>query len=158
PNCGRPVAGAPAAAKKEKRTLMIVLVGCVVVFVGIAFLGIIAALIIPNFLDALQKAKQKRSMADLRTIGTAVETDKGEHGVVPVAHDIDGLAKALAAASGAAIPRLDGWKRPFRYECWQSGGASTSAAPGFEGPCDHYRVGSPGRDGSFDREDLKGYG
>src|SRR6185295_11261448 len=37
----------------------------------VAILGIIAALLIPNFLDALQKAKQKRTVADIRNIGTA---------------------------------------------------------------------------------------
>ena len=38
----------------------------------IAVIGIIAALIVPNFLDALQKAKQKRSMGDIKIVGTAM--------------------------------------------------------------------------------------
>src|ERR1041384_7121354 len=38
----------------------------------IAIIGIIAALLIPNFLDALQKAKQKRTVADVRNTGTAM--------------------------------------------------------------------------------------
>src|SRR5258705_8114200 len=38
----------------------------------VAIIGIIAALLIPNFLDALQKAKQKRTVADMRNIGTAM--------------------------------------------------------------------------------------
>ena len=37
----------------------------------IAIIGIIAAILIPNFLDSLQKAKQKRSMGDMRDSGTA---------------------------------------------------------------------------------------
>lgn len=37
----------------------------------IAIIGIIAAILIPNFLDSLQKAKQKRSMGDIRDVGTA---------------------------------------------------------------------------------------
>lgn len=37
----------------------------------IAIIGIIAALLIPNFLDSLQKAKQKRTMGDMRDGGTA---------------------------------------------------------------------------------------
>ncbi len=37
----------------------------------IAIIGIIAALLIPNFLDALNKAKQKRSMGDIKDTGTA---------------------------------------------------------------------------------------
>src|SRR5437588_9881670 len=38
----------------------------------VAIIGIIAALLIPNFLDALQKAKQKRTVADVRNCGTAM--------------------------------------------------------------------------------------
>ena len=37
----------------------------------VAIIGIIAALLIPNFLDSLQKAKQKRTMGDIRNVGTA---------------------------------------------------------------------------------------
>ena len=37
----------------------------------VAIIGIIAAILIPNLIDALQKAKQKRTMADIRNIGTA---------------------------------------------------------------------------------------
>ena len=38
----------------------------------VAIIGIIAAMLIPNLLDALQKAKQKRTMADMRILGTAM--------------------------------------------------------------------------------------
>ena len=37
----------------------------------VAIIGIIAAILIPNLLDALQKAKQKATVADVRNIGTA---------------------------------------------------------------------------------------
>ncbi len=37
----------------------------------VAIIGIIAAILIPNLIDALQKAKQKRTMADMRNIGTS---------------------------------------------------------------------------------------
>jgi prepilin-type N-terminal cleavage/methylation domain-containing protein len=37
----------------------------------VAIIGIIAAILIPNLIDALQKAKQKRTVADMRNTGTA---------------------------------------------------------------------------------------
>lgn len=37
----------------------------------VAIIGIIAAILIPNLLDALQKGKQKRTVADVRNTGTA---------------------------------------------------------------------------------------
>jgi prepilin-type N-terminal cleavage/methylation domain-containing protein len=38
----------------------------------VAIIGIIAAILIPNFLDALQRGRQKRTMGDFREFGTAV--------------------------------------------------------------------------------------
>jgi type IV pilus assembly protein PilA len=37
----------------------------------VAIIGIIAAILIPNLIDALQKAKQKRTVGDMRDVGTA---------------------------------------------------------------------------------------
>ena len=37
----------------------------------VAIIGIIAAILIPNLLDALQKAKQKRTISDIRNTGNA---------------------------------------------------------------------------------------
>ncbi len=37
----------------------------------VAIIGIIAAILIPSLLDALQKAKQRRAMTDMHIIGTA---------------------------------------------------------------------------------------
>lgn len=39
----------------------------------VAIIGILAAIAIPNLLTALQRSRQKRSMADMRTIATAWE-------------------------------------------------------------------------------------
>ena len=36
----------------------------------VAIIGIIAAILIPNLIDSLQKAKQKRTVGDIRNIGT----------------------------------------------------------------------------------------
>jgi general secretion pathway protein G len=37
----------------------------------VAIIGVIAAILIPNLLDSLQKAKQKRTVADMRDVGSA---------------------------------------------------------------------------------------
>src|SRR6478672_5662446 len=39
----------------------------------VAIIGILAAIAIPNLLTALQRSKQKRTMADMRSIATAWE-------------------------------------------------------------------------------------
>ena len=39
----------------------------------VAIIGIIVAIAIPNLLNAIQRAKQKRTMGDMRSVGTAAE-------------------------------------------------------------------------------------
>src|SRR6188768_4174529 len=39
----------------------------------VAIIGILAAIAIPNLLTAMQRSKQKRTMADMRTVATAWE-------------------------------------------------------------------------------------
>jgi type IV pilus assembly protein PilA len=96
----------------------------------IAIIGIIAALLIPNFLDALQKAKQKRTVADVRNTGTAMFswlTDQvGAAAAGASASDVSlsSYDTALDAADMNSIlvpmymqevPNVDGWKMPYEY-------------------------------------------
>jgi len=96
----------------------------------IAIIGIIAALLIPNFLDALQKSKQKRTEADMRNIGTAMfswltdqagaaaagaaatgDVDLGAFTSVPV----DTMTSVLVSQYIQSIPTVDGWKHNYAF-------------------------------------------
>lgn len=46
----------------------------------VAIIGILAAIAIPNLLTAMQRSRQKRSMADMRTIATAWEARAADTG------------------------------------------------------------------------------
>jgi type II secretion system protein G len=95
----------------------------------VAIIGIIAALLIPNFLDALQKAKQKRTVADIRNIGTAAFswlTDQvGAAAAGAAATQIDLGSYTSSSKSGyetvlvpqyiQSIPQKDGWKNDYVY-------------------------------------------
>jgi type II secretion system protein G len=82
----------------------------------VAIIGIIAAIAIPNLLNAIDRGKQKRSMADIRSIGTAVESYAIDNNYYPTAGDIATLA---ATATNVApiyikvLPLNDGWRNPF---------------------------------------------
>ena len=95
----------------------------------VAIIGMLAAMLIPNLLDALQKAKQKRVVADLRLTGTSMMawlTDQaaaaaaGQSGV-PV--DItsyplityDNLTSLLVPQYIQHVPLRDSWKIPYEY-------------------------------------------
>ena len=94
----------------------------------VAIIGIIAALLIPNFLDALQKAKQKRTVADMRNIGTAMFswlTDQvgaaSAGGTVDLdlytgtAQDAAAVASQLVSQYVQDVPSIDGWKGTYFY-------------------------------------------
>ena len=91
----------------------------------IAIIGIIAALLIPNFLDALNKAKQKRTMGDMRNVGTAMfqwVTDQvGAAAAGVKLSDISGADSAsevegvLVSAYIQEVPDYDGWKGSYEY-------------------------------------------
>ena len=49
----------------------------------VAIIGIIAAIAIPNLLVALQKGKQKATMGDLKTIGSAIESYVTDWSIAP---------------------------------------------------------------------------
>jgi type II secretion system protein G len=95
----------------------------------VAIIGIIAALLIPNFLDALQKAKQKRTVADMRNTGTAMfswltdQVGAAAAGATGSAVDLGSYSPATITVMASQltpqymqnVPNLDGWKHPYEY-------------------------------------------
>src|SRR5579885_1981198 len=60
--------------------------------------------------DAVAWSKAVQTMADVRTVATAVESYAADHREYPKAADIDGLEKIVGA-----IPRADAWGKPLKY-------------------------------------------
>jgi type II secretion system protein G len=102
----------------------------------VAIIGILAAIAIPNLLSALQRSRQKRSMADLRTIATAWEarlTDTNKYNAAAafptVSVPVDTvLGKYLAPTYVRNFPLYDGWGNKFVAYVDQSFGSATPAA------------------------------
>ncbi|HEV2844730.1 MAG TPA: prepilin-type N-terminal cleavage/methylation domain-containing protein [Thermoanaerobaculia bacterium] len=95
----------------------------------VAIIGILAAMLIPNLLDAMHKAKQKRTVADIRITGTAMmawlsdEVGAAAAGQTATAIDISNyksisrgdLSGLLVPNYIEVVPQLDGWKTPYEY-------------------------------------------
>jgi general secretion pathway protein G len=65
----------------------------------VAIIGILAAITIPNLLNALDRSKQKRTMADIRYVGTAVEEYAIDNTFYPAqASEADVAASSLPAS------------------------------------------------------------
>lgn len=93
----------------------------------IAIIGILAAIAIPNLLNAVQRGKQKRSMVDMRTLATAVEAFHVDNSMFPTASCAGGEFTAMGATLDdtsfallaptylANPPRRDGWGGFYVY-------------------------------------------
>ena len=110
----------------------------------IAIIGILAAIAIPNLLNAVQRGKQKRTMSDMRALATAIEAYAVDNNVYPDSICAAGLyttaGTALTTGSFTRLsptyiaqpPKQDGWGRFMAYSV--------------DTPHNNYNVSSRGRD------------
>lgn len=147
PSCGKPASGAPPVEGRPAGVTALIIIGVAVGMISV--LGIIAAIAIPNLLNAIDRGRQKRTMADMRMIGTAIEAHGVDHYFYPAADDFVELTAALEPVYIKRVPREDGWRNSFEYLCWQ-------VDPGSAG-CDNYVIVSPARDGAFEVSDFREY-
>lgn len=91
----------------------------------VAIIGILAAIAIPNLLTAMQKSKQKRTMADIRTIATAWEAyavDMNTYEIAAYSNldvspvEYGKLKDQLSPHYIKTLPEKDGWDTPYLYE------------------------------------------
>src|SRR5437016_1297284 len=77
----------------------------------VAIIGIIAAIAIPNLLNAIQRGKQKRTMGDMRTAATANESyaiDNNQYNVSGPG-PISAISARLQPTYVKKLPSKDGW-------------------------------------------------
>jgi type II secretion system protein G len=115
----------------------------------VAIIGILAALLIPNALSAIQKAKQKGTMKDINAMATALTdyiTDKGQS---PVHNGQLTTSDAIFGTLGGfylkVVPRNDQWGNGFYVYC-QTAINSCWGSNITGGGVDDFIVGSIGRD------------
>jgi len=143
PSCGK-----SQAAKKSNIVLISVFVGCGCLML-LVLAGVFSAILIPNFLEATEKARQKRTLADMRTTGTALMewlTDQvgseAERAVdVPENPSAAELEALLVPAYIQTVPATDGWGHQLEFRINPNLLADRV-----------FRIRSPGRDGIFESE------
>ena len=137
----------------------------------IAIIGILAAIAIPNLLNAVQRGKQKRTMSDMRALATAVEAYAVDNNNYPAASCNAGLyttgtENVLATNSFTNLtptyiaqpPTRDGWQHYFyyalqaadsqAYAVW-SGGRNGSTSTAFCGTTTNFNDDIIYADGTF---------
>jgi len=123
----------------------------------VAIIGILAAIAIPNLLTAMQRSKQKRTMADMRSIATAWEaraTDTNRYNAAGALSlpsstiSTSGLSTMLCPTYMKQLPRNDGWNNPWIFLMDQDV-ATTATSPAAQ----VYVIRSTGKDGTTDGAD-----
>ena len=98
------------------------------VLVVVAILGILAAIAFVNYRNAIERARQRRSMGDMRGLSTAIEAYAGDFGryppssgfVLPAGLDLptgnlEETGPYLRPTYLRSVPLKDGWNSWFGY-------------------------------------------
>lgn len=102
----------------------------------VTIIGIIAALAFPNLRNAMDRAKQKATMTNMRGIGNALEMYSVDHNTYPRGlNDAGGaaLTNLLAPVYMRTVPPDDGWNNPWHIDTNQNGSQYTISSYGRDG-------------------------
>ncbi len=181
PQCGTQVTAAETSRKRIGK-IMIALI-----FTGVGIVGVCGFIVFPKLIGGIQRPRQKRTIGDMKTIATALESYYSGNGHYPAASNIDEMCKAIIPDYLVTCIHKDGWHssmdhREFAYASWggspavcpvgssSSGNLPSAASAGLDrkpageptekpvcGPA-HYGLASAGKDGKFAVEKFFGYG
>lgn len=119
----------------------------------VAIVGILAALLVPNAITAIQKAKQKSTMKDIVVMGTGCIdfiTDNGSWDGVTQAGDIAlTFRQILAPFYIKTCPESDGWGNIYQVEIGDAV-SSRRDIPALDVSEDDFLIESLGRGGADD--------
>lgn len=112
--------------------------------VVVGIIGIIAAIAVVSYFIAIDRARQKRTVNDMRTIATAWEARATDtHSYAAAGYTFPAtpvtaanLQVALSPTYLRELPRYDGWTRPYEFAVSANG--------------KEYAIRSRGRDGALD--------
>jgi general secretion pathway protein G len=85
--------------------------------VVVAIIGILSAIAIPRLLSAIQAARQKRTMAEMRTLAEIIQIYEQDYSRYPVlTGSAEGLRDFLVPTEAGNLTYLDAWRNPLHYE------------------------------------------
>jgi len=123
---------------------------------GIATAGIAAAIAIPNLINTTNRSKQKRTLADIRTVGTCMEAYGVDNMLYPATEGwvaCSELEDTLSPLYISELPSTDGWGQPLM--CISDGRDYTIVSGGRDNSIDqNYSLEFEGRQTTDMDEDI----
>jgi len=84
--------------------------------VVVAVIGILMAISVVSMLNALDRARQRATMADMRSIGRAIEAYEVDNGFLPAnGSDMAALGGVLIPYQINVVPQTDHWRNGYNY-------------------------------------------
>ncbi len=127
PQCGMQVTAAGVPGKRIGKIMI------AMIFAGIGIVGV-CGFVVPSLIGGIQPTRQKRTIGDMKTLVTAIESYHSDKGYFPPGSDINGLCQALSPDYLVTCSRTDDWysdstrnRREFAYASW---GGSPAGCPG----------------------------
>lgn len=123
------------------------------ILIVVAIIGILAALLIPNAITAIQKSKQKSTMKDILSMATAASDYVADNGdwAISQSGDIDPSSEFVLLITPFYIkicPTVDQWGEP--YKVYLGSLAAVRSIPDIDLGPDDFVIESYGRDGISD--------
>jgi general secretion pathway protein G len=81
----------------------------------LAVIAIIAGIAMVNLMGALNRSKQRSTMADMRTIAIGIEVYHIDKGFLPAVSDMVSLRSVLIPYQASVVPVVDRWGHFFSY-------------------------------------------
>ncbi|PYQ09963.1 MAG: hypothetical protein DMH00_12095 [Acidobacteria bacterium] len=81
----------------------------------VTIIGLIAAMAIPNLVNAVDKAKQRKTMGDMRQLGSAVEMYAVENNTYPKVGSYAALAPLIQPTYVKTVSGTDGWNHGWVF-------------------------------------------
>ncbi|MCP4895436.1 MAG: prepilin-type N-terminal cleavage/methylation domain-containing protein [bacterium] len=119
----------------------------------VAIIGVIAAIAIPNLLNAINRGRQKATMGDMRTIATAIEAYAVDYGRYPRAiTSRANLATFISPTYIKFIPMSDGWNNMWYMRSDANGTEYSIASYGRDATANVGSWTTPGTTSTFDAD------
>jgi general secretion pathway protein G len=97
------------------------------ILIVVAIIGILVAIATPLLLEALQRAKQKRTMEDMRNISVGLECYMVDYTKYPLQYIY------IQPYYLGLVPTQDGWGRPWIYDVFSDNNAYSLSSGGKDG-------------------------
>ncbi len=124
----------------------------------VAIIGILAAIAIPNLMTAIQRAKQKKTMVNIRNVATAWEARASDYskynaagagfGTASISVPIADISAILVPTYIRSMPLTDGWG--YTVTCYLDADLKSTTS------ANRYVIVSPGRDGVYNASQPMG--